>query len=300
MSSIRALRRSRGLTLIDLALLADIPARTLAEIEHGLQRLDFESRARLARALQVPPESLRGGPARSGSPAAWLRQLSPALLLALTGAVLLAGLFVIRTPARTSAAPPRALAAPTQPAPTQPRPTDQPAAAATAAPPSSPTAIAAPATPAPPFTLAADGPHGCPLAPPAGRVVLTQGYAEGTHAPASVWGAVDLGVDGDGDGFAEPGTTQGAQILATIGGVALVYPGSWPGGNFVRVVNEAAGWSVAYAHLDAIAVADGQAIEAGATVGTVGSTGMATGPHLHYEVWRGGENVDPTGLIECR
>ncbi len=129
--------------------------------------------------------------------------------------------------------------------------------------------------------------------------MLTQGYGVGTHAPADVWGAVDLGVDGDGDGYADPGATAGATIFATHGGVARVALDSWPGGNFVRVVDDQTGWSTAYGHLNGVAVADGQLLADGDVIGTAGSTGMATGPHLHYEVWRGDANVDPTGLIEC-
>jgi len=130
-------------------------------------------------------------------------------------------------------------------------------------------------------------------------VVTTQGYGIGTHEPASVWGAVDLAIDGDGDGNAEPGMTQGVPIFATHGGVAHVTLDSWPGGNFVRVIDEQAGWATAYAHLDVVSVAEGQAIPAGTIIGTVGSTGMTSGPHLHYEVWHGDENIDPSGLIGC-
>jgi murein DD-endopeptidase MepM/ murein hydrolase activator NlpD len=310
-TDIRALRLSRGLTLIDLALLTDIPARTLAQIEYGLQRLDYESRSRLARTFDVRPELLRAGgrrPAVAARRLAWLNLSGPALGIALTSMLLLTepllqmpGLASV--PVRSGAL----LAANySQPPGLRIKTLEQITArraAAVAAPTAIPTTTAEPPTPTqaptPRFVLAADGPHGCPLAPPIGQVVLTQGYGVGTHAPASVWGAVDLAIDGDGDGFAEPGTTQGVPILATHGGVAHVYLGSWPGGNFVRVVDEQANWGTAYGHLDTVQVADGQIIPDGATIGTVGSTGMATGPHLHYEVWHGGENIDPTGLIGC-
>ena len=63
MPNIRALRLSLGLSMIDLALLCEIPARTLAEIEYGFQRLDYESRVRLARAFDLPPEQLWAGSA---------------------------------------------------------------------------------------------------------------------------------------------------------------------------------------------------------------------------------------------
>ena len=128
---------------------------------------------------------------------------------------------------------------------------------------------------------------------------MTQGYGVGTHAPASIWGAVDLAIDGDGDGIAEPSSTQGVPIFVTHSGVAHVTLDSWPGGNFVRVADEQSGWATAYAHLDSVVVTEGQAIPAGTMIGTTGSTGMTSGPHLHYEVWHGGENVDPSGLIEC-
>src|SRR4029079_12740974 len=72
-TNIRALRLSRGLSLIELAILSDIPARTLAEIEYGLQRLDYESRLRLARIFDLPPEQLWAGsvPPRVARKAAW-------------------------------------------------------------------------------------------------------------------------------------------------------------------------------------------------------------------------------------
>jgi murein DD-endopeptidase MepM/ murein hydrolase activator NlpD len=312
-TDIRALRLSRGLTLIDLALLTDIPARTLAQIEYGLQRLDYESRSRLARIFDVRPELLRAGgprPAIAARKLPWLNLAGPALGIALAGALLLTDPLLQMPPLASLPLRSGALLSGNHPQPAglpiKANTLGQIAAsraAALAAPTTVPTATTAPPTPTQPqtprFMLAADGPHGCPLAPASGRVVLTQGYNVGTHAPASIWGAVDLAIDSDGDGFAEPNTTQGLPILATHGGVAHVYLGSWPGGNFVRVVDEQASWSTAYAHLDTVAVADGQLIPDGATIGTVGSTGMASGPHLHYEVWHGEENVDPTGLIGC-
>ena len=315
MTNIRALRLSHGLSLIDLALLSDIPARTLAEIEYGLQRLDYESRSRLARIFDLPPEQLWAGATRAprrARKAAWHQRAVPALAVALAGALLLSDSLLSQLAplsaaprARGPAAADQRLAAPSgaprlaapQRAALLASPTATPAALTTAA--QLPTSTQpAPASP-PRFVLAEDGPHGCPLAPETGSVVMTQGYGVGTHEPASIWGAVDLAIDGDGDGNAEPGATQGTPIFTTHGGVAHVTLDSWPGGNFVRVVDERAGWSTAYAHLDTVFVTEGQSIPAGATIGAIGSTGMTSGPHLHYEVWHGGENVDPSGLIEC-
>lgn len=307
MANIRSLRLSRGLTLIDLALLTDIPARTLAEIEYGVQRLDYESRARLANVFGVPIEQLWAGAApapRSTRRAHWGPRAAPLLAIGLLGALLLTDPLLSQLPPRSAAARAGSTAQPPIPAPQRAALIAQPTAApiatirppaATAAPPS-PTP---PPTPAPRFALAEDGPHGCPLAPAAGQIVMTQGYGVGTHAPAGTWGAIDLAIDGDGDGDAEPETSQGVQVLATHGGVAHVFMDSWPAGNYVRVADQQSGWSTAYAHLDSVFVAEGQAIPDGAPIGTVGSTGQASGPHLHYEVWRGETNIDPTGLVGC-
>lgn len=52
-----------------------------------------------------------------------------------------------------------------------------------------------------------------------------------------------------------------------------------------------------YAHLDSVAVQAGQHIAAGQTLGRVGETGFATGPHLHFEARQGDAVVDPRGLL---
>ncbi len=55
------------------------------------------------------------------------------------------------------------------------------------------------------------------------------------------------------------------------------------------------GWGLftLYAHLDDVHVAQGALVEAGQVIGTVGSTGRSTGPHLHWEAWLNGVNIDP-------
>lgn len=134
-------------------------------------------------------------------------------------------------------------------------------------------------------------PRGCPLVPQVGRVVITQGYAEGTHLPSATWGALDLGIAG--------GPTAGTLVVATHAGRAEVVLDSWPAGNYVAVQGED-GWRTAYAHLAQVFVVGGQVVTAGTPLGTVGSTGMATGPHLHYEIWRHGINLDPSPWLACR
>ncbi len=55
------------------------------------------------------------------------------------------------------------------------------------------------------------------------------------------------------------------------------------------------GWGVysGYWHQSSVLVTVGQRVEAGETIGYQGATGRVTGPHLHWEMWVGGENVDP-------
>lgn len=150
-----------------------------------------------------------------------------------------------------------------------------------------------------PFRLSDAGPIGCPVAPTRGRVVLTQGYGVGTHAPAEIWGAVDLAVDGDGDGDAEAWASWYTPIVATHDGYATVTPNSYPGGNYVSVQDPGGVWRTGYGHLALITVVSGQFVRAGEQIGLMGESGMASGPHLDYQVWRNGVNIDPTLLVGC-
>jgi murein DD-endopeptidase MepM/ murein hydrolase activator NlpD len=62
---------------------------------------------------------------------------------------------------------------------------------------------------------------------------------------------------------------------------------------FTVVVEHLPGLYSLYMHLSSISVAEGQAVERGAVLGLSGSTGLSTGPHLHWEIRARGQAVDP-------
>jgi hypothetical protein len=56
------------------------------------------------------------------------------------------------------------------------------------------------------------------------------------------------------------------------------------------------GLSTRYCHMSRMAVAPGMSVRRGQVIGYVGSTGLSTGPHLHYEMYRGGRMVNPASV----
>lgn len=65
-----------------------------------------------------------------------------------------------------------------------------------------------------------------------------------------------------------------------------------------RVIVEHDGLRTAYAHLRALEVGVGEHLAAGSRVGSVGSTGLSTGCHLHWMAWLGGALIDPLTLLQ--
>ncbi len=123
------------------------------------------------------------------------------------------------------------------------------------------------------------------------RAVMTQGYGIGSHAPAAVWGGIDIAVDGDGDGAADPSGSLGAPLYATMSGVIQLDPNSIPAGNHLWITTGR--YKVGYGHLMDFAVQNGQSVQRGDLIAYMGSTGNSSGPHLHYHIWQDGVNVNP-------
>lgn len=68
-------------------------------------------------------------------------------------------------------------------------------------------------------------------------------------------------------------------------------------GNFVEI-QHGAGYLTVYGHCSRIAVSRGDHVAAGQVVAYVGDTGQTTGVHLHFEVWRQGEAIDPRLVVD--
>lgn len=68
-------------------------------------------------------------------------------------------------------------------------------------------------------------------------------------------------------------------------------------GNFVRI-DHGNGQETFYAHCEKLLVKIGDAVELGQTIATVGSTGMSTGPHLHFEFWVNGVAQNPEAMLK--
>lgn len=144
-------------------------------------------------------------------------------------------------------------------------------------------ALAAPpgGAPAPaptsPSTLGV-GPTARPLATPVGSDYGPRRHP--VHGDVRMHHGVDMA--------APTGTPIHAFAAGTV-----TFAGPRGGYGNVVVVEHADGVESRYAHQSAIDVAVGQQVAAGAVVGRVGATGTATGPHLHFELRRDGESLDP-------
>ena len=88
---------------------------------------------------------------------------------------------------------------------------------------------------------------------------------------------------------------HGTPILAAADG--RVTGAGWAGGYGRQVrLSHNGGLATSYSHMSRIAVSRGAAVRRGQVIGYVGSTGLSTGPHLHYEMYRNGRSINPRSV----
>ncbi|HWG75934.1 MAG TPA: M23 family metallopeptidase [Steroidobacteraceae bacterium] len=127
---------------------------------------------------------------------------------------------------------------------------------------------------------------------PSGRPVqngyISSGFGERMD-PFTGEEGVHKGVD-----FAAP---AGTRVLAVAAGV-VTWAGPREGyGNLVEVAH-GKGYSTRYAHNSVILVKVGDEVQRGEPIAEVGSTGRSTGPHVHFEVLKGGVQVNPMSFVQ--
>jgi murein DD-endopeptidase MepM/ murein hydrolase activator NlpD len=139
--------------------------------------------------------------------------------------------------------------------------------------------------------------NGAWMAPTLGE--MTQGFGETTYwgEPSRVYGGVYYAHFHDGVDIA---TSMYSPVVAAAPG-RVVWVGHLPDGAMVVIIAHIGGLVSLYAHLDdRVApprVAAGDQVQEGQIIGAIGMTGMTTGPHVHFVVWRNGELIDPLTLV---
>ena len=117
---------------------------------------------------------------------------------------------------------------------------------------------------------------------------ITSGFGMRVHPIARDWRA-HKGVD-----YAAPIGTP----IRTVGDGVVDFAGGQRGYGNVVEIKHRDGKTTVYAHMNSIGVKKGQAVGQGDTIGTVGRTGWATGPHLHFEFRINGEHHDPLTIAQ--
>lgn len=124
--------------------------------------------------------------------------------------------------------------------------------------------------------------------PVEGRITSHYGKRENpVHGGDDFHSGIDIAAD------------TGAPVRATAEGVVSFSGWNKGSGNLV-VLEHGFGYSTFYAHNKNNAAAVGQRVKRGDIIGYVGSTGNATGPHSHYEVWKNEKPVNPVSLMKGR
>lgn len=92
---------------------------------------------------------------------------------------------------------------------------------------------------------------------------------------------------------------DGSEVIAVASGV-VTFAGERSGYGKIVEVSHTNGLVTRYAHHKALLVATGDVVKKGDALGTMGTTGRSTGPHVHFEVLKNGRHVDPAAYVAKR
>ncbi|MBN1660760.1 MAG: LCP family protein [Anaerolineae bacterium] len=151
------------------------------------------------------------------------------------------------------------------------------------------------------------------------QIMIPDGKKEsvvaGNHYPMPELGAAPAGAPTGSGHFAWPATgmlsqhfwpghsgidisnRMGTLVRAADAGYVTVAARDTWGYGLQVLVDHGNGYWTAYAHLDTILVHAGDSVQKGQQIGTMGTSGRTTGPHLHFEVWENGVPQDPLGYL---
>ncbi len=125
------------------------------------------------------------------------------------------------------------------------------------------------------------------LKAPLKSINITSRFSKNRFHPVQLRWKAHSGTD-----YAAP---TGTPIMSTANGVVEAAAYSAGNGNYVKVKHDRT-YSTQYLHMSRILVRRGQRVNQGQVIGKVGSTGLATGPHVCYRFWKNGKQVDALKL----
>ncbi len=124
-----------------------------------------------------------------------------------------------------------------------------------------------------------------------GNFLWPTDYSNRVNSP---FGSRNTGIAGasTNHGGIDIGAGYGANVFASDSGTVMTSTRSSSYGEYITI-NHGNGYTTLYAHMSRRVVSSGESVSRGQIIGYAGSTGISSGPHLHFEIWVNGNRVDP-------